>query len=123
MGPAAAVGFYSGNGEAGGLAYSGEEGDVPLRAADGGVNPVRAGDNALIAAEADRQVPPGVTADGQALQDRLVLHGLAEDAEGLVFRKQRAYALRQIFVPAHVIHRPCFSDRTVYAPQRLTRAE
>ena len=119
-GPAAAIGFHTGDGEAGGLAYPGENRDVPLRAADGGMYGVQTGDDALVAPETDRQIPPGVAADGLALQNRLFLHRPLENAERLIFRKERARALRQIYIPAHVIHRPCFSDKTVYAPRCLT---
>ena len=93
-GPAAAVHVNGRDGEAGGLPHPGEDGDVPFRAADGGVDCVQPGDGPLVAAEADGQIPLRVAADGHAGEDGLILHCQLEGAEGLVVWKQGARALR-----------------------------
>ena len=54
---------------------------------------VAAGDDALIAAKADVEIPMAVTPDSGAAEDTLILHGLPEGGERLMLREERAYAL------------------------------
>ena len=107
-GPAAAVHREVRDGKAGGLPHPGEDRDVPVRAADGGMDRVQAGDHPLVSAEADEEVPPPVTADGKALQHGLVVHGLPKLVQGQPLLGEGEGALGQIFVPAQAIHRPIF---------------
>ena len=67
---------------------------VPLRAADGRMDDVRPGNNAFVAAEADRQVSSGSATDCHSLQHRLIVHRILKNAEALMFWKQGAHALR-----------------------------
>ena len=76
------------------LSHPGQHGDIPLRAADRRMDGIQTRDDTLVPPEPDRQIPPGIAPHGEPLQNRLLLHRLPEDAQGLVLRELRAHALR-----------------------------
>ena len=96
------VGFQGRDGEAGGLSHPGEDGDVPVRAADPGGHGLLPGDAALDAAQVQKQSVVHAAALDGSFQNVPGFQGFPQMAEGE--GDGRAEALRQVqFIFRHDI--------------------